>query len=266
MEKIIQELTSDNEKSLKDLYIYRNGLTPVISSEDPANNSDIVNKFNKKDLYFVESSKDVLDNLGNANATLFNGKLPVSFFNKDEFPELFNKPIEVALTNDGILVIRSDNSHCVIYDLISRGNTDFSALVTKVSERNNDELKKISADALAKYHYLLSFDNEGFIPIKISNNLFYLDCESCKSIDGYEYEKTNEGYFKVKDPGRFPEHIKTIKILNKTLYNIKVYNDKSGDILDGNGNEITANNLKISNEELTLKAKNAKETIVIELW
>lgn len=261
MEKIIQELTSDNEKSLKDLYIYRNGLNPVISSEDPANNSDIVNEFNKKNLYFVESSKDVLDNLGNTDATLFNGKLPVSFFNKDEFPELFNKPIEVALTNDGILVIRSDKLHCVIYDLISRGNTDFSALVTKVSERNNNELKKISADALTKYHYLLSFDDEGFIPIKISNNLFYLDCES---IDGYE--KTDEGYFKVKDPGRFPGHIKTVKILNKTLYNIKVYNDKSGDILAGNGNEITANTLKISNEELTLKAKNAKETIVIELW
>lgn len=257
MEKIIQELT----KSLKDLYIYRNGLKPVIS-EKPANDGDIVNKFNKKDLYFVESSKDVLDNLSeNADAKLFNGKLPVSLFNKDEFPELFNKPIEVALTNDGILVIRSDNSHCIIYDLISRGNTDFSALVTKVSERNNDELKKISANALAKYHYLLSFDNEGFIPIKISNNLFYLDCES---IDGYE--KTDEGYFKVKDPGRFPGHIKTVKILNKTLYNIKVYNDKSGDILDGNGNEITANTLKISNGELTLKARNTKETIVIELW
>lgn len=246
MEKILKK----NISSLNNKAVYRipsDDKSHVygieISDEMPNNYKTFIpNKFNNKNEYTTDKNS-----------------APFTLLNSQDFPEK-NTCDECVLTNDGILAFRYSNNDVVIYDLLHEDSKTFDEITSEVRSVNILQLKEIDKQSMLAYHYLLSFDNKGFLPIKISNNLFYMDCEE---INGYT--KTDDGYFSGET---CPEHINTVKIKNKLIYNVKFYNGKTKDDLSDSSIFIENNVIDGGNgesTELTLKS-NSTDTIVIELW
>lgn len=132
------------------------------------------------------------------------------------FPELKGGYTKL-LTNDGILAFSNANT-TIIYDLTTKNDIKFSDVSS--DSANMEMLYQFDAELSQNTHYMIPIaaNSNAFLPYRISDTKFYIDCEAV-SLDGAtELSPDANGYFDGN-----PTSITYIAIKRKLIYHFKQY-------------------------------------------
>lgn len=256
MEKFLFKGSSNIWPNEEKPRLIRLNLNGSYSNSEPYSDANTKEKFNNAALYIRNNeAKQLLD--------------------KEFFPEVEIKNVGIIITNDGIVafkdtnVLNNDEYSIIIYDSLAEDKNN-EAIDSAVINSNKKLWKLYDPEEALSSYYVLSINNGKFLPYKISEKLFHLDCDECWLDEQTKYEKDPESnLFKI---GENNGEIVAVGIKRKSVYNIRCKNvesiflnidDKVSTISKGtkqlNFNTNTGDYIKI-------KPTEENSTGIIEIW